>query len=454
MPDDKVVFQSNGEYNFGTPLQEMDVKRTQRAGGTAPGDDPPSATKPASGAPKAKGPKKFDMSRLRQNAGTTSKTSKTSEPVTEATKEEKPASTTTPKARKIPTPKPRAKTPTKKTEEQPAAVQEMKLEETSIQQAPAIPAQQPEPAPTPKLAEDGIPTADAAPVQEPTEEARESVEFKLQQLGLSNRPLEGAEPPAGVEEEKSPVSDLTLTPTQKREAAEKSMVTQASLQPVEPVKEPAPVSPMTQQTVKEPPEASEVGRAVPPAVRKEVPVPAVSSEEPVPVPAPTPVKKMDLSSIKSPKTSKPAESAPASKEEVPASTPNNEVPETAKTAPPFIFNTLEQFLGVTQLSPQDLGKFSKKVAQASSRGVALCQSKQHELLRAYSCVVPQGRSVPKAARYLVTLGWDVNITTCYVDQDFTVSDGSSNLECSGICANVQGVPVALSMERKRPAVQV
>lgn len=454
MPDDKVVFQSNGEYNFGTPLQEMDVKRTQRAGGIAPGDDPPSATKPASGAPKAKGPKKFDMSRLRQNAGATPKTSKSSEPATEAIKEEKPASTVAPKARKIPTPKPRAKTSVKKTEEQPTAVQEMKLEETSIQQATKVPTQQVEPVPISKSAEDSTPTADAAPVQKPTEEAKESVEFKLQQLGLSNRPPEGAEPAAGVVEKKPPVSDLTLTSTQQREAVEESTVTQASLQSVESIKESASVSPQAQQAAEESPETHEVGQVVPPAVREEVPATAVSSEDPASVPAPAPVKKMDLSSIKSPKTSKPAESAPASKEEVPTSTPNSEVPETAKTAPPFIFNTLEQFLGVTQLSSQDLGKFSKKVVQASLRGAALCQSKQHELLRAYSCVVPQGRSVPKTARYLVTLGWDVNITTCYVDQDFTVSDGSSNLECSGICANVQGVPVALSMERKRPAVQV
>lgn len=145
-------------------------------------------------------------------------------------------------------------------------------------------------------------------------------------------------------------------------------------------------------------------------------------------------------------------SASEHKDVVVAPTPSSEEPETEATAPDFIFHTLEDFCGTTGIEHNALTKFCKAVTKAAMTRTGIFSSKEIPELRAYSCVSVRGRGVPAGTRCLVTVGCDVHVTACYISDRSVISDGSAHLTCTGICAYVQGTPVALSMERKRSAI--
>lgn len=395
MPEDKVTFKANGEYMIGAPLQEMDVHRDPNAAAGGAADTPAPTTTSQTGGSKAAGPKKFDMSKLRKNAGAKKGAKAKAEPADEP----KPAeAAATPKR-------------TKKEKQVPPVKEEVK------------PAPAPEPAPEPEAVEGThkeIPPElmDPPPVHvpggDPPIPAPDTKEFKLQQLGVTSRP-EAEEPPAEevpVEQPKPPVQKLelgTLGRSKKDTPAQEGPATEVL------------------------PSAERQPKTAPTEVREAEPVP-----EPVASTPKQSVTEMNLGKVS----------------EGPAPAAASSVPETAETAPEFVFHTLDEFLALTGLELQDLSVFSKAVAKAVLRGGSIWQSKKHPMLRAYSCVVPTGRAVPRTARYLFTVGWDVHVTSCYVDQNHLVTDGSANLKCEGICAFVQGTPVALSLERKRDAVVV
>lgn len=145
-------------------------------------------------------------------------------------------------------------------------------------------------------------------------------------------------------------------------------------------------------------------------------------------------------------------------EQAPAPTPEDksevaqEEPETEATAPDFIFHDLADFCATTGLEEGALTKFCKAVMKASMTRTGIFSSKEYPDLRAYSCVSVHGRGVPTGTRCLITVGWDVHVTSCYLNDRSAISDGSAHLTCTGICAYVQGTPVALSLERKRSAI--
>lgn len=170
---------------------------------------------------------------------------------------------------------------------------------------------------------------------------------------------------------------------------------------------------------------------------------AAESAPPAEEPPKDEVKKMDLGAAEPPKP-----------QDAPKEEPKVEAPpaqENPQDAPPFVFHKYAEFLELTGLDDVQLRAFIKAVVKASFRGASIWESKALSPLRAYSCMVPSGRHIPATAKYLVTLGWDVHVTSCYISGDFGISDGSSQLTCVGTCALVQGTPVALSMERKRNA---
>ena len=149
--------------------------------------------------------------------------------------------------------------------------------------------------------------------------------------------------------------------------------------------------------------------------------------------------------------SKPAEQASAPIPEVKPAVEQEE-PETEATAPDFIFHDLADFCATTGLEEGALTKFCKAVMKASMTRTGIFSSKEYPDLRAYSCVSMHGRGVPAGTRCLITVGWDVHVTSCYLNDRSAISDGSAHLTCTGICAYVQGTPVALSLERKRSAI--
>lgn len=105
MSTDEVVFKANGEWSFGQPISEMDVKAERSAGASA--DSPTLSTTPASageGTPVKKTRKKLDMNKLKKSAG---KAAKPADPKEVASAEEKPAPKKTKKeAKSAPAPMP------------------------------------------------------------------------------------------------------------------------------------------------------------------------------------------------------------------------------------------------------------------------------------------------------------------------------------------------------------
>ncbi len=165
MSTDEVVFKANGEWSFGQPISEMDVKAERSAG--APADSAAPGTTPTSageGTPAKKTRKKLDMNKLKKSAG---KAAKPADPREVASAEEKPALKKTKKETK----------PAPVSEPKPVSVQE------------PIPEPEPEPAPVPAPEPEPIPEPESEPTPSaPVEEPKKEQEFKLKQMGLSDRP--------------------------------------------------------------------------------------------------------------------------------------------------------------------------------------------------------------------------------------------------------------------------
>ncbi len=160
------------------------------------------------------------------------------------------------------------------------------------------------------------------------------------------------------------------------------------------------------------------------------------------------VQELNLGSVEIPKADAPATVA----EEVKPATPVEPPKRTEEKSPPFIFHKLDEFLQLTGVERGTLSAFAKGAYRASMRGVDMCQSKVYELLRSYSIIIPpRGKRVPSGVKYVMTIGWDVHVTACYLSESFVISDGSTNLKCVGDCAFMFDTPVALSSERNRPA---
>lgn len=163
MSTDEVVFKANGEWSFGQPISEMDVKAERSAGASA--DSPTLSTTPASageGTPVKKTRKKLDMNKLKKSAG---KAAKPADPKEVASAEEKPAPKKTKKeAKSAPAPMPET----------------VYVRETAPEPIP-------EPEPAPVLTPEPEPEPEPAP-SAPVEEPKKAQEFKLKQMGLSDRP--------------------------------------------------------------------------------------------------------------------------------------------------------------------------------------------------------------------------------------------------------------------------
>lgn len=161
MSTDEVVFKANGEWSFGQPISEMDVKAERSAG--APANSPAPGTTPTpagEGTPAKKTRKKLDMNKLKKSAG---KAAKPADPKEVASAEETPAP--------------------KKT----------KKETKPVPASEPVPVREPAPEPEPAL----VPTPEPKPIPEPepepapsapVEEPKKAQEFKLKQMGLSDRP--------------------------------------------------------------------------------------------------------------------------------------------------------------------------------------------------------------------------------------------------------------------------
>lgn len=395
MPEDSVTFKNNGEYYFGKPISEMDVHRegAGAAGSTSDAGDTAGQSSAAStGAPPkpAAAPKKFDLSRLRRNAGAApAPTAPAPEPAP-APEEAPPAPTPAPK----PAAKPKA----------PAAPKTPKPRATSKAAAPKAKPVEPQPAEEPKPVE--APAPAPAPVPAPQRKLNLSTVGRKK---ATPAPQEELTPPPVEEPKPTPPAELSLESTSKKEPV-KPAAPSAPAEPPKPVEkpEPAPAAAPEEPTKKDEPEA-----------------PAEPSK---------PIAQLDLKS-----TSEASKPEPA-----PAPAP------VAGDAPPFEFHTLESFLECTQLEKHDLSVFAKGVLRTSARGIELCQSSKHQMLRSYSCVIPgRGTKTPAGMKYLITFGWDVHVTTCFVGTDLSIMDGSANLKCVGNCAFVSDVPVAVSSERNR-----
>lgn len=161
MSTDEVVFKANGEWSFGQPISEMDVKAERSAG--APANSPAPGTTPTpagEGTPAKKTRKKLDMNKLKKSAG---KVAKPADPKEVASAEEKSAPKKTKKETK----------PVPASEPEPVPVRE--------------PIPEPEPAPVPVPEPESIPEPEPA-TSAPVEEPKKAQEFKLKQMGLSDRP--------------------------------------------------------------------------------------------------------------------------------------------------------------------------------------------------------------------------------------------------------------------------
>lgn len=167
MSTGEVVFKANGEWSFGQPISEMDVKAERSAGAsadsTAPGATPTSA---GEGTPAKKTRKKLDMNKLKKSAG---KVAKPADPKEVASAEEKPAPKKTKKETK----------PVPASEPEPVPVREPTPEPTPEPEPAPVPTPEPKPIPEPEPE-----PAPSAPVEEP----KKAQEFKLKQMGLSDRP--------------------------------------------------------------------------------------------------------------------------------------------------------------------------------------------------------------------------------------------------------------------------
>lgn len=163
MSTDEVVFKANGEWSFGQPISEMDVKAERSAG--APANSPAPGTTPTpagEGTPAKKTRKKLDMNKLKKSAG---KAAKPVDPKEVASAEEKPAPKKTKKETK----------PVPASEPEPVPAPE--------------PIPEPEPAPVPVPEPESIPEPEPEPAPSaPVEEPKKAQEFKLKQMGLSDRP--------------------------------------------------------------------------------------------------------------------------------------------------------------------------------------------------------------------------------------------------------------------------
>lgn len=163
MSTGEVVFKANGEWSFGQPISEMDVKAERSAGASADSAAPGTTPTPAGeGTPAKKTRKKLDMNKLKKSAG---KAAKPADPKEVASAEEKSAPKKTKKETK----------PAPASEPEPVAVQEPIPEPTPEPESAPEPEPIPEPEPEP---------APSAPVEEP----KKAQEFKLKQMGLSDRP--------------------------------------------------------------------------------------------------------------------------------------------------------------------------------------------------------------------------------------------------------------------------
>lgn len=172
MSTDEVVFKANGEWSFGQPISEMDVKAERSADASA--DSPAPGTTSAlagEGTPAKKTRKKFDMNKLKKSAG---KAAKPVDPKEAAPTEEKPAPKKTKKAAKL------------APASEPVPVQEPAPEPIPEPEPTPAPAHEPEPTSAPESEPEPIPSASV-------EEPKKAQEFKLKQMGLSDR-TESAEP--------------------------------------------------------------------------------------------------------------------------------------------------------------------------------------------------------------------------------------------------------------------
>lgn len=166
MSTDEVVFKANGEWSFGQPISEMDVKAERSAGASADSTAPGTThTSAGEGTPAKKTRKKLDMNKLKKSAG---KAAKPADPKEVASAEEKPAPKKTKKETK----------PVPASEPEPVPVREPAPE----------PIPEPEPAPVPVPEPEPIPEPEPEPTPSaPAEEPRKAQEFKLKQMGLSDR---------------------------------------------------------------------------------------------------------------------------------------------------------------------------------------------------------------------------------------------------------------------------
>lgn len=178
MSTDEVVFKANGEWSFGQSISEMDVKAERSAGASSDSPSPGTTPAPAGdGTPAKKTRKKLDMNKLKKSAG---KAAKPMGPKEATSAEEKPAPKKTKKETK----------PASAPEPEPVPVQEPAPE----------PIPEPEPAPVPAPEPELIPEPEPEPVlSAPVEEPKKAQEFKLKQMGLSDRP-ESAEPAKPTQE--------------------------------------------------------------------------------------------------------------------------------------------------------------------------------------------------------------------------------------------------------------
>lgn len=167
MSTGEVVFKANGEWSFGQPISEMDVKAERSAG--APANSPAPGTTPTpagEGTPAKKTRKKLDMNKLKKSAG---KAAKPADPKEVASAEEKTAPKKTKKETK----------PAPASEPEPVPVREPTPE----------PIPEPEPAPVPVPEPESIPEPEPEPAPSaPVEDPKKEQEFKLKQMGLSDRP--------------------------------------------------------------------------------------------------------------------------------------------------------------------------------------------------------------------------------------------------------------------------
>lgn len=164
MSDEKVTFNADGNWQFGRPLQEMDVRGKQHTDGSSQGATfvPPPQEISMGKAKKTPGIQKFDLSSLRRSAGIPADKVEPKEELTPQKEEEKPAP--------------------------PPPVVEPEIKEQPVQEAPTL-----EPSPEEKVQEPTPPVEVEEPVVElssekepvpPAPQPQAKPALNLQQIGL------------------------------------------------------------------------------------------------------------------------------------------------------------------------------------------------------------------------------------------------------------------------------